>query len=462
MSDSEIQKVKEWCTLLRIFANYTPNLETYNKNATNWINCKLNLPTIDTFVENIVTNNLKWNSDIGYALLNINNYESYFRPCLTGFLSGYISLLISELNLVVITSINVEEEAKLCSILKNITSEYHIQKLKINLKNIGKFYYPSLNFRPTSGTMIKNKCSETLKSLIETGIAEMEKKYAGEATANGIFTRLSLDSTRDVYDRLYEAYMNLPGCYKVTNTGNRVISCKLVNRTCSDELKIYTCDENEPDGCSNIFSFLLYLMLYNNTDAIAVKTLELLNIKLANKNLPLFESYDDIGEIILSPIDDRYTCITEFQKEFYKYHEEPWDQCAFDGSIASSCDPTEINRSSNCAMEYLPINMSIYPMQTYYESFIETLVDLSYGTGIDFLQVLALDERNCEIKEDNCNNGNNIIDKIENEEKNNYWLFVLLIVTVITIIIFIILMIFQSYQYKKIISQYQHDKAFTK
>ena len=87
---------------------------------------------------------------------------------------------------------------------------------------------------------------------------------------------------------------------------------------------------------------------------------------------------------------------------------------------------------------------------------------MSYGTGIDFLQVLALDERNCEIKEDNCNNGNNIIDKIENEEKNNYWLFVLLIVTVITIIIFIILMIFQSYQYKKIISQYQHDKAFTK
>ena len=119
MSDSEIQKVKEWCTLLRIFANYTPNLETYNKNATNWINCKLNLPTIDTFVENIVTNNLKWNSDIGYALLNINNYESYFRPCLTGFLSGYISLLVSELNLVVATSINVEEEAKLCSILKS-------------------------------------------------------------------------------------------------------------------------------------------------------------------------------------------------------------------------------------------------------------------------------------------------------------------------------------------------------
>ena len=113
-------------------------------------------------------------------------------------------------------------------------------------------------------------------------------------------------------------------------------------------------------------------------------------------------------------------------------------------------------------MEYLPINMTIYPVQLNYEYFIYTLVDLSYGTGIDFLQVLGLDEKYCKLNENCDNGGDNLIDKIDNEKESNYWLIVSVIITIITIVILILLVIFQSYYYKRIVLQYQYDKAITK
>ena len=222
MSGLKIERVKEWCTQIRTFANYTPNLETYNQNCQNLVNVKLNLPTIDNFIENLILTNTEWESDIGYACVIISSYVTYFRPYLMLLFSGQISYMITILNVVPSTTINIEEEAKLSSVLKKITSEYHIQKLFFDLFTIGEQYYSTLKFAPSSGAMLKTKCSKNDKIVIEAGVAAMEKKYSGQETANGLFTRLSLDSTRDVYDRLYEAYIKLPGCYKLKNDNNKI------------------------------------------------------------------------------------------------------------------------------------------------------------------------------------------------------------------------------------------------
>lgn len=451
MVDPNFDIVKQWCEKYRTLANYIPNEETFMQYFKEWKDSKLNLPTIDAFVNNL---NLTWEPDLGYVIIDINGSIKFLRELSPFFLSGRLIFMLTKLQLLPSNIISIKEESKLASILKQITVEYHISKLIFDIFPVAVLNFPYLAFRPKDLPTFKRLLTPITKSIVETAIATLEKKYPGQATVNGIFSRISLDSTIDPIDRVYESYIQSTGCYRLINRFGKVSSCRLRNRTCETSVKnINNCDPNEPDGCSNMYEFLIYVVL--SDDPAAKITLELLNASLTSKNLPPVLDLGDVANILGFAIDDRYTTIYDFQADFYKNYPEPWDCCDRLNVGTYACDPTLPARYPDAAMELLPINMAIHPLNQF-EYIIYTLVDISYGTGVDFINILTLFDKPCLEKEDSCDNGgggggDNLVDKLEEEKKTNYWLIIALIVAIIIVIAFIILSLVQSSNYKKII-----------
>ena len=102
--------------------------------------------------------------------------------------------------------------------------------------------------------------------------------------------------------------------------------------------------------------------------------------------------------------------------------------------------------------------MAIHPIEESYKFILHTLVDLSIGTNVDFLNLFALVDKPCMVKQDtDCIDGgtDNLVDKLEEEKDTNYWLIVALIAGIIIVFAFIIASLTQSSNYKKIINEYQ-------
>lgn len=461
MVDADFNRVSQWCTKFRTLANYTSTEDVYIQYAKEWKESKLNLKTIDKLIETIIDNYLYRDPDNGYVYIKFQT-DIILREISPFFLSGRIILMLNRFQFMPNTVISIKDETKLASILKLITAEYHIAKFNFDFIPLAEIYYTGFNYKPNNAINLERGLGKLDKQLFEAGLAALEQKYPGQKTANGLFSRISLDKTRNPYERFWEAFTTINGCYKLTNRLGNVSSCKLKNRSCQLNVRnMYTCDENESDGCSNVYNFLLYAVSSN--DPIAIMTLQQLNGILTSKNFQPLLNLADVSQLLGEVVDERYTTVFEFQKNFYKNYSEPWDCCQAVGSLAgtAACNPMITGKDPNGAMELLPPNMAIHPIEESYKFILHTLVDLSIGTNVDFLNLFALVDKPCMVKQDtDCIDGgtDNLVDKLEEEKDTNYWLIVALIAGIIIVFAFIIASLTQSSNYKKIINEYNRQQ----
>ena len=282
----------------------------------------------------------------------------------------------------IITNISPFSERTLKVYLQNVTPEYYTQNLQYRIA-IAKNMYPELIQTPQDGATLSKDLGNETKKIIETGLKKVFEKYPKKSLISGIYSCINSDSSINIYDRIVESMQQRSGCYLLHNDYGRLTSCKLKNRTCKDPFtRGCRCSDIQlaNAGPSNITAFMKYLI--NNKDD--PKVAELL-IKL-NTNLTIKLVDEQSLTQILQNVSDA-TAVYNFQiNEYNSTNPEPFSPCTELNSTNTyiACDPGERSTSRNTAINNLDTNYAIqYLEQT--STILDTLVDLSFGTGIDFL-----------------------------------------------------------------------------
>ena len=371
-------KIKIWAQAIREMGYPFASLEDATVSVSKVREIKTDIKDLDNMME-LVTNLDNHIIEFDFNIWCCNT-KTWAEIVNTHLRAGNLKTACQEMGIIV--NISPFSERTLKVYLQDVTPEYYTQLLNDQI-TIAKIMYPELIQYPQTGKELSDSIGLETKKLIENGLQKIFDKYPNKPLISGIFNCISSDNSIDIYDRIVESVLQRSGCYLLYNNYGNLSSCKIQNRTCKNPFtRGCRCNSEQlaKSGTSNTISFMTYLVTNKGAPDVD-KLIDELNEKLTNKLIDL----TSINNIVQNAKDQ--TAVYYFQTKTYnKSNPEPFSPCAVLNSTATviACDVGDFNNTRTSSNNNLDYN---YAMQKLAQnsSVLDSLVDISLGTGIDFL-----------------------------------------------------------------------------
>lgn len=283
------------------------------------------------------------------------------------------------------SKISVADENALKRLLKPQIPEFDILAMNQNIRAT-KSIHPDLHVKaPKTGSELKQMLDPKSRLKIVSVMGKIKAAAGNTARAIGLIATVSLGI--DIYDALVEATHERNGCYLLTKTNGKTVSCKLLNRSCASMKGSTPCASNQS---SKPFPQNAYIMLQNLLDLSPNSDAELLEIKqhLALSKDVTKDTFNEIvtNHSLMQKLEEYYK--TKLNSNSFSSNLHATNPCELldlkEGCVA--CDPSAPSNSPRFVDTHeLPVNCAIQCIQN--STVLDTIVDLTTELGVKLFDV---------------------------------------------------------------------------